>query len=143
MLDELRNKPKLLKEAYAFWTAFIITGVIAIVWAISFSLDMGQTNESASGNEKIETTSAIYEFFGKIQSNFRETWEEGRAAIEEGKEAESKEEGGEENAEPATSTSSNTKPKGGDILIATSSKPVILIGTSSSPERWLYVTIEG
>lgn len=143
MLDELRNKPKLLKEAYAFWAAFAITGIIAIIWAVSFSIDLSQTTGDESGGEKIETTSAISEFFGTIKNNFKETWEEGRSAIEEGQETETADQNSDEDTNVATSTSTSTPSKSGEILIATSSKPVILIGTSSSSERWFYAIIEG
>ena len=54
MLQELRQKPKAVRQQYAFWGATMITSLIALFWVVSLQYRLSNTDlltsdESSSG----------------------------------------------------------------------------------------------
>jgi len=77
MLQELRKKPKNVREKYAFWGAFLVTAVIAIVWGISLSVQLGVFQETTLSEETIqkpESSGAFSRSFSDVKDNVAGAW---------------------------------------------------------------------
>lgn len=77
MLDELRQKPKDVREKYAFWGAFSITAVIALVWGLSLSIHMSATGTNVATEDKPikpESAGAFSRSFSDIKSSAASAW---------------------------------------------------------------------
>ena len=48
ILRHVRQKPKAVREQYAFWSACVVTGAIALVWASQFFTPATNSNEPVS-----------------------------------------------------------------------------------------------
>ncbi len=135
MLDELRKKPRGLKEAYAFWGAFTFTGMITAVWLASIPLRFSDTEVEGT----TQTAGALSQFFEQMKTNISGTWQENKRAFEGS--------GGEEGAADTIASSSSgtaisTSSDAGagteaaaPVLIATSSPRYVEIATSSVPRE--------
>jgi len=69
MLEELRKKPKAIRNLYAFWGAVILTGIIALVWVLSLFAKFDKI-ETPSFKETNETTGAFSQFIEKTKQRF-------------------------------------------------------------------------
>lgn len=71
MLDELRRKPKDVRNSYAFFGAATITAIIALIWLISVHTRLTNSGEVISVDDK--TQGVFSEFFGQVKSNAANT----------------------------------------------------------------------
>ncbi|OGG85704.1 hypothetical protein A2392_02795 [Candidatus Kaiserbacteria bacterium RIFOXYB1_FULL_46_14] len=69
MLEELRKKPKGIRNLYAFWGAAILTLVIGFVWVLSLSTKFDKIDTS-SFKEVGDTTGAFSQFIKKTKLRF-------------------------------------------------------------------------
>lgn len=76
MLDELRQKPKNVREKYAFWGAFGITAVIAIFWGLSLSIKMNVPDTVVTEEKPVKTqpAGAFARSFSDIKSSVASAW---------------------------------------------------------------------
>ena len=65
LLEDIRKKPKPVRDQYAFFSALAITAVIAGVWALSIPARFSETAISADGIE--EQTGAFSKYFGELK----------------------------------------------------------------------------
>ena len=117
MLDELRQKPKAVRNRYAFWGAFLVTSLIALVWVVSLSVKFG-ANEPEPKSEKQASGGAFSQFLREAKDNFNtavDTFEE-EAGVPEDNEDEVV-----ETTTSATTSMSNSGNPRRAILVATSS----------------------
>lgn len=127
MLEELRKKPKGLKEAYAFWGAAIFTGLVAIVWLASLPVRFSAIDTAEQVENQAETNSAFSQFFGQLKENITGTWQQNKEALEDLSGV---------NQVTATSTAATSSVSStSSIIIATSSEKSILIGTSTKQNQ--------
>jgi hypothetical protein len=78
MLDQLRNKPKPVREKYAFWGAIATTAVIALVWGLSLSAkfnNLDSNNVETAEAEKQESGGAFSRSFSDAKSGMASAWE--------------------------------------------------------------------
>ncbi|OGG41630.1 hypothetical protein A2837_00590 [Candidatus Kaiserbacteria bacterium RIFCSPHIGHO2_01_FULL_46_22] len=69
MLEELRKKPKAVRNLYAFWGAVILTGLIALVWTLSLYAKFNKI-DTPSFKEANDTTGAFSQFIEKTKQKF-------------------------------------------------------------------------
>ena len=134
MLEELRKKSKSTKEAYAFWGAAILTGLVGIIWVVSLPVRFSEVGSVANVEAAVATEGALSQFFSKMKENISNTWQQNKEAIEELS--------GEEEAPPAqpevvigSSTATSSLQTAPPIIIATTSKRSIIIATTSEQTR--------
>lgn len=127
MLDELRQKSSGTKQTYAFWGAFVITGLVAAGWVASLPVRFSEVASEVDGVD--QTANSLSEFLGEMK-------EEAGAALASTTLPITDRNSWGLNLN-ATSSTSVADP----ILIATTSAPVtsgtttILIATSSTPNQ--------
>lgn len=127
MLDELRQKSSGTKQTYAFWGAFVITGLVAAGWMASLPVRFSEVASEVEGVD--QTANSLSEFLGEMK-------EEAGAALASTTLPITDRNSWGLNLN-ATSSTSVADP----ILIATTSAPVtsgtttILIATSSTPNQ--------
>lgn len=63
LLTELRNKSKATKDSLAFFGASVVTGIIALLWLLSFSQPTTPPATSADSISLEETRGAFAQFF--------------------------------------------------------------------------------
>lgn len=69
MLEELRKKPKGIRNLYAFWGAAILTVIIGGVWLLSLSTKFDKIDTS-SFKEVGDSTGAFSQFIKKTKLRF-------------------------------------------------------------------------
>jgi len=80
-LEALRQKPKQLRNRYAFWTSLCVTLVIAAVWGTQLPDRFTTTSESdfevseESGSSFVHTLGEVISSFKSTLGNFRGTIE--------------------------------------------------------------------
>ena len=76
MLEELRQKPKSVKERWAFWSAFILTLMIASVWllSLSFQFRSAQNVVANAETENINSSGAFSRSFSDVKANISSAW---------------------------------------------------------------------
>lgn len=127
MLEELRQKSSGTKQTYAFWGAFIVTGLVAAGWAASLPVRFNEVASEIDGSG--QTASGLSEFLGEIKS------EAGAAVASSSLPITDRDSWG------LNFNASSTTPEADPILIATTSAPVtsgtttILIATSTTPNQ--------
>ena len=70
MLEELRKKPKSLRNQYAFWGALLLTLVIGAVWVVALSVRFG--SEPVVPTEIKENSGAFSQFYKEATANLSE-----------------------------------------------------------------------
>ncbi len=126
MLEELRKKSSPLKEAYAFWGAFLVTALIGVIWLIVLSVNLSQNKPFTELEEGRERAGAFAQFFGQMKENVSNAWQENKEVINN-----LSTETTEENSENVATSTPATGVTGPAILIATSSQKDIKIATST------------
>lgn len=127
MLEELRQKSSGAKQTYAFWGAFIVTGLVAAGWAASLPVRFNEVASEIDGSG--QTASGLSEFLGEIKN------EAGAAVASSSLPITDRDSWG------LNFNASSSAPKADPILIATTSAPVtsgtttILIATSTTPNQ--------
>lgn len=135
MLDDLRKKSPLLKQAYAFWGALLITFIIGGIWLLITTVSFSENNTLAELEEGRERAGAFAQFFGQIRDNISNSWQENKEVLKNLSDENIEKEantGAIPTSIAATSTVSTTS-TGTVILIATSSPSDIKIATTSNP----------
>ncbi len=122
MLKELREKPKAVRQFYAFWGAVGITSVIASVWLVALVVKVSYVApEITEGTEN--TAGAFSQFFDKIKGEETEAlWNKVRGQNPDGE------------AVTSTSTATSTGPKKESEEANVPVAPV-LIGTTSQQQK--------
>ncbi len=69
LIENIRQKPKRIKDQYAFYGATAITGIIAIIWAISVPAGFEKNNESQDMVDE-NNRPAFSTFFGQMKDQF-------------------------------------------------------------------------
>lgn len=131
MLEELRKKSKGTKDAYAFWGAAIVTGLVALVWTVSLPVRFSEVGTVANVETAAGGDGALSQFFSKMKENISDTWQQNKEAfggLEEGEE--------ETPDDPAESETTSLPPDNVNaIIIATTSDRSIMVATTSEPAR--------
>lgn len=70
MLDELRKKPKAVRDRYAFFGALILTVSISSIWFISLSVDVPEKDDVVKPIKDNEALSVWKNFTDKLGSSF-------------------------------------------------------------------------
>ena len=70
MLEELRQKPKSVRNQYAFWGALFLTFAIGAVWVVALSVRFG--GEPVVPNEIKENSGAFSQFYDEATANLSE-----------------------------------------------------------------------
>lgn len=117
MLEELRRKPKPIRNLYAFWGAVLLTALIGGIWLLATVVKFSAT-ETTEGITN--TTSAFSQFIDRLKDGFKE--EPPAATSTEPKAT---------TTVPKNTTSATTSPKYPPILVATTTSQKVQIGTSS------------
>lgn len=115
MLEELRKKPRSVKNLYAFWAAVLFTGVIGGIWLLGLLVKFSTVEQTPLQNIE-KTSGAFSQFIDKTKQRFSREKENNTATTTF------------TTTTPRTVTPTSTKPT---ILVATSSVPKVQIGTSS------------
>lgn len=141
MLDELRKKSAHSKESYAFWGAFLVTGLIATVWLASLPVRLSEVDVVLESEGTAQTAGAFSQFFDEIKEDAGAIWNGGEGSTPiSGEQATSSElfqEATPSSGSVVASTSVNTS----GVLIATSSRATstpsrtVQIATSSQSNR--------
>lgn len=134
MLDEIRRKPRSVRERYAFLGALSATGLIAAVWLVATFVNFS-SNDPFSDMGDQQTAGAFSQFFSDLKEDAGNIWQ-GWSASGPTETASSSTSTNEliEAASPASLAATSTP-------VATSTKPAatsaraVLIATSSSAER--------
>ena len=68
-LENVRKKPKAIRQQYAFVMAVTITGTVGLLWSLSLPQRLGTVASSLSGAEQVATTpfSTIRKQFGELR----------------------------------------------------------------------------
>lgn len=135
MLEELRKKSSGIKEAYAFWGAFVVTSLVASVWSIAVIFQFSKAGPSPIVENQAESSGAAAQFFGQLKSNILDTWQQNKEAFNAISEAETATVGTSTEIEAETSSTTPTVPEPSSVQIDTPSGRSIQIATSSPPER--------
>lgn len=72
LIEKIRQKPKSVKDHYAFYGAVGITGVIAVVWAVSLPAGLNQNPVPEEGGPRPAFSTLFGEMkdqFGALQAN--------------------------------------------------------------------------
>ncbi len=78
MLQELRQKPKHVREKYAFWGAIGTTAVIALIWGLSLSAkfnNLDTKNIEAVQTDNQESSGAFSRSFSDAKNSMASAWE--------------------------------------------------------------------
>lgn len=124
MLDELRRKPKEVRERYAFLGALSFTGVVAMVWLVATFVQFNSVNPFSSFSDA-QTAGAFSQFFDSIKNDVSKTWQQGSQDAEEGPIATTTSQNFASDLSTTTSTASSSG-------TSTASRREVLIATSSS-----------
>ncbi len=126
MLEELRNKPRAARESYAFWGATVITGLIALVWAVAFTDKIQNTSELTSGEK--QTASAFSQFFSDIKNDISNKIDQGISRV--GSESEKSKED-EETESKSEILPVKSEQEGVGVMIGTTTTKEVQIAPSS------------
>ncbi len=134
MLEELRKKSPSLKQAYAFWGAFLVTALIGVMWLIVLSVSLSENKTFTELEEGRQRVGAFAQFFGQVKENVSNAWQQNKEVInnlstETGEGSVSGEEDG--TGATTSTTTLNTSSTSSTILIATSSQKDIKIATTT------------
>jgi len=130
-IQKIRQKPKAVRDQYAFWIAVVSAGLVALVWFIG--LRDGYIQESVQGNGSDSQTDSL----GDLMSDFKDQVSSIREVVDE-LEVDSDETSASSattatttydlQSQPAASTSTNN-------LQSTTQRPVRIATTSSQSEN--------
>jgi hypothetical protein len=134
MLEELRKKPRALKEAYALWGSLALTALVALVWTVSLPTRFSETDALQVSGET-QAAGAFSQFLNQIKTNVSETWNQGKTAVSGLESMSSPDQSTSTPASTASTTTTTSSPKGPAALIATSSSSSVKVATSSSENR--------
>lgn len=130
MLDEIRQKPRNVRERYATWGALGVTGVIALVWFIGFAVRF-QENELFVSDNSEQTASAFSNFIGDIKDDAMGVWQ--KNSIQEETSTTTSSSSEDLITDPETEMDTSSQPR--SVLIATSSNTVINSASSSEQNQ--------
>lgn len=135
MLDELRKKPRILRENYAFWGALLLTGLVAVVWLVSMPFRFSDVDVLVESEPREEYSGAMSNFFAGVKENLSAFWnqeQETNSSLNEEETASSTENQADqaETVDTNSATTSSESPRS-PIRIATSSSRSAPIATSS------------
>jgi|GEM_PF-4057195 len=71
MLDELRDKPKSVRERYALWGALGTTGVVGLIWLVTFYFNFQADLFSQNDHQ---SAGAFSSFFSDLGNDISESW---------------------------------------------------------------------
>jgi hypothetical protein len=134
MLEELRKKPRALKEAYALWGAVALTALVALVWTVSLPTRISDTDALEISGET-QAAGAFSQFLDQIKTNVSETWNQGKAALSGPESMSSTTDQASSTPEATVSGNATSSLNGPDVIIATSSSSSVKVATSSSENR--------
>lgn len=137
MLDEIRRKPKDVRERYAFWSAVGITGVISLVWLVAFVTQF-KDGGPFSDIDSSQTAGAFSQFFDGLKNDASNIFPNREDFIVES-EVNSVDEKKTENKSATTTDKEfiieKNESSANPVLIGTTTKRSVQVGTTSEQNR--------
>lgn len=69
-IEALRKQPKKIRDRYAFYSAFMVTLVIAIIWGFSLPIRYGNITQGLTDGAPTETSGGFVRALSDIKSQF-------------------------------------------------------------------------